>query len=355
MNYNDPGDHVDPAEQVDPTERNDATNDEVANDETANAEIANDKAAQRLSEQSWLPFPLTPPGVRAPLTSVQKQVLDFIYEYRSQFGVSPTLQEIGNKLETHRVTVHAHVNALLKKKYLVRYSDRASRSLIPFDELVAMAARDSANRDRANRDSANNRGQSSSTSKTKTNAGRTRVRGTSEDANSNSSSSQNTNDSPAAPSRNTKNVWGESLESNSGDDSNNSLMLPLVGKIAAGKPLETVYDNEMLDVAALFPKERDLFVLEVTGESMIDEQIRSGDYVICEKRSSAQNGEIVVAVLPSEFGGQGEATLKRFFREREKNRIRLQPANKAMTPIFIEPPRQVEIRGVVCGVIRRYK
>jgi SOS regulatory protein LexA len=283
--------------------------------------------------QSWLPFPLTPPGVRAPLTSVQKQVLDFIYEYRAQYGVSPTLQEVGNKLEIHRVTVHAHITALLKKKYLVRFSERASRSLIPFDELAAMAAREKSR-------------------------GRRRENGmgahpaTGADLQSTPSPAH---DSPESRPHAAEGGRTHGDEAASEEDDRRELMFPLAGKIAAGRPIEAVYDNEMLDIAALFPKERNLFVLEVTGDSMIDEQIRSGDYVVCEQRSAARNGEIVVAVLPSEFGGQGEATLKRFFREREKNRIRLQPANRAMSPIFIEPPKQVEIRGVVCGVIRRYK
>ena len=80
---------------------------------------------------------------------------------------------------------------------------------------------------------------------------------------------------------------------------------------------------------------------------MIDDQIRSGDYVVVERRSTARNGEIVVAVLPSEFGGHGAATLKRFYREGK--RVRLQPANAKLDPIYVEPPSRLEVQGVVVG------
>lgn len=233
------------------------------------------------------------------MTPVQKQVLDFIVTYRKENGVSPTLQEIGDRLKTHRVTVHAHVKELLEKRYLVRFSTRASRSLIPVDELEA---------------------------KSRSAAG---SGGPEERLEAEGSGPFEEGNTPASP-----------------------LLLPLAGRIAAGQPIEAVYDNEVIDIAALFPRERDLYVLEVTGDSMIEDQIRSGDYVVVERRSTARNGEIVVAVLPSMTGGSGEATLKRFFRE--GNRIRLQPANPAMLPIYVDAPKNLEIRGVVVGVVRRY-
>lgn len=283
------------------------------------------------SNQAWLPFPLKHPGMRAPLTATQKQVLDFIYEYRARKGVSPTLQEIGDHLKTHRVTVHAHVKALLDKKYLVRFSGRASRSLIPLDEMVAKGARE-------NGDGGSERGPGSRRSK---DAGA---------ADAQLKHSSKSTKSESYPSSGDAEFRGSASENS---ESQGPLLFPLSGKIAAGRPIEATYDHEVLDVQALFPRERDLFVLEVVGDSMIEEQIRSGDYVVCEKRSAARNGEIVVAVLPTEFGTSGEATLKRFFREGK--RIRLQPANRTMAPIYIEPPRQLEIRGVVVGVIRRYR
>src|SRR4030095_14807524 len=89
--------------------------------------------------ESWLPFPLQGPEIRPPLTATQKQILEFIRAYRSEHGVSPTLQEIGDRFETHRVTVHAHVNALVKKHFLVRFSRKASRSLISVGRLASEA------------------------------------------------------------------------------------------------------------------------------------------------------------------------------------------------------------------------
>jgi len=125
--------------------------------------------------------------------------------------------------------------------------------------------------------------------------------------------------------------------------------LPLVGSIAAGLPIEAVEDREFLDLEAVFnpPRRSDVFVLRVRGESMIDEQIRDGDYVICLKTSQARNGDTVVALLDD-----GEATLKKFYRDR--GRIRLQPANEAFEPIWVEEDR-LQIQGRVIGVVRTYR
>jgi len=119
--------------------------------------------------------------------------------------------------------------------------------------------------------------------------------------------------------------------------------LPLVGRIAAGRPIEAVEDREALELETMFNRSSNVFALRVAGDSMIDEQIRDGDYVICEKKNDPRNGETVVALLDN-----GEATLKKFYRE--KNRIRLQPANPDFRPIYV---RDVNIQGVVIGVVRR--
>ena len=121
--------------------------------------------------------------------------------------------------------------------------------------------------------------------------------------------------------------------------------LPLLGRVAAGSPIEAVSASETIFVPEDMVGRQETYVLQVKGDSMIEEQIRDGDYVICERRAAAQNGETVVAVLPS-----GEATLKKFFLEKD-NRVRLQPANPAMQPILAD---HVEIRGVVVGVLRKY-
>jgi repressor LexA len=119
--------------------------------------------------------------------------------------------------------------------------------------------------------------------------------------------------------------------------------LKLVGRIAAGAPIEAIEDPEVIDLEQLFTSRHGTYVLEVKGDSMIDDQIADGDYVVIEKRSTANNGDIVVALLDN-----GEATLKRMYRE--KNRIRLQPANARYEPIYTT---QVDIQGVLIGVIRR--
>lgn len=120
-------------------------------------------------------------------------------------------------------------------------------------------------------------------------------------------------------------------------------LLPLVGRIAAGKPIETFETPDTVDLETLYTSRFPVRSLKVMGDSMIDEHIRDGDFVVYEERSNARNGETVVALLPD-----GESTLKKFYKE--KTRIRLQPANPRFEPIYV---REVEIQGVVIGVIRR--
>ena len=119
--------------------------------------------------------------------------------------------------------------------------------------------------------------------------------------------------------------------------------LPVIGKIAAGRPIEAIAHPDDLDLLKVMKEGRDYFALEVRGDSMIEDQIRDGDFVIAERRSTAQNGETVVALLDGR-----EATLKRFYRENGK--IRLQPANAKMPPLIVD---RVEIQGVVVGVFRK--
>jgi repressor LexA len=121
-------------------------------------------------------------------------------------------------------------------------------------------------------------------------------------------------------------------------------VVPLLGAIAAGSPIEALETPEPLDLADLIPRGRDAYALRVRGDSMIEDGIHDGDVVLVERRSNARDGEMVVAILPGE-----EATLKRFYRE--ANGFRLEPANGALQPIHA--PR-VEIRGVVIGVLRKY-
>jgi repressor LexA len=122
--------------------------------------------------------------------------------------------------------------------------------------------------------------------------------------------------------------------------------LPLLGRVAAGAPIEAVEEDESLGVPASFLGRGPSFALRVRGDSMIDEAIRDGDYIIVEQRDEARNGETVVALLEGE-----EVTLKTYFLE--EDRVRLQPANPALQPLLLDPA-QVRIRGIVVGVLRRY-
>ncbi len=122
--------------------------------------------------------------------------------------------------------------------------------------------------------------------------------------------------------------------------------LPLLGYVAAGEPIEAVVGAETVTVPEDLVGARETYALRVRGSSMIDEQIRDGDLVVVEDRQVARNGEMVVALIDG-----SDVTLKTFYRE--KSHIRLQPANKALTPI-IARPEAVRVQGVVIGVMRRY-
>lgn len=119
--------------------------------------------------------------------------------------------------------------------------------------------------------------------------------------------------------------------------------IPMLGRIAAGLPIEAIETPDTIDLEDVFARRRPVGILTVTGDSMIDDQICDGDWVVYEQRSNPRNGDTVVALIDD------EATLKRFYKE--KNRIRLQPANDRYEPIYVS---NVEIQGVVIGLIRRF-
>lgn len=126
-----------------------------------------------------------------------------------------------------------------------------------------------------------------------------------------------------------------------------AIQLPLSGTIAAGKPLEAVQTSEAISVPIDMVRDsNNSYVLRVQGDSMIDEQIRDGDYVVIERRDVADDGETVVALIDG-----SDATLKRLYRD--SSMIRLEPANPRMSPIVI-PAEKVRVQGVVVGVIRKY-
>jgi len=122
--------------------------------------------------------------------------------------------------------------------------------------------------------------------------------------------------------------------------------LPFYGRIAAGRPIEAVAGDEQIGVPRhLLGRSGDHYVLEVVGESMIDEGIHEGDLVVVSRRERAEPGEMVVALVES------DATLKRFYPEGQ--RIRLQPANPNMEPIYV-PARDVRVQGIVVGLMRKF-
>ncbi|HYN86883.1 MAG TPA: transcriptional repressor LexA, partial [Ardenticatenaceae bacterium] len=130
-------------------------------------------------------------------------------------------------------------------------------------------------------------------------------------------------------------------------DEERATKLPLLGTIAAGSPIEAVENREELDLETLFHAKNGVYVLKGRGDSMIDDHLCDGDFVVIERRENARNGEQVVALLDT-----GEATLKRFYKE-HGGRVRLQPANKAMEPRIVSAD-QCKIQGVVIGVLRSY-
>jgi repressor LexA len=199
------------------------------------------------------------------LTRRQRQVLDVIREFIDEHAYSPSLEEIGARLELSSVaTVHKHVSHLVMKGY-VRRAWNQNRSIEIVDH-----------------------------------------------------------------------------ESDSG-----VVRLPLSGTIAAGLPLEAVPTEETVSVpAGMVRNQEKTYVLKVQGDSMINEQIRDGDLVVVEQRDTARDGETVVALVDG-----SEATLKQLYREGP--RVRLQPANPEMRPIFV-PADRVQVQGVVVGTIRLY-
>jgi repressor LexA len=126
-----------------------------------------------------------------------------------------------------------------------------------------------------------------------------------------------------------------------------SRRIELLGQVAAGTPIEAIENRESISVPEEFVRRDNTFCLRVKGDSMIDDGIRDGDYIIVEGRDTADNGETVVALIGS------EATVKKFYREPD-GRVRLQPANAAMQPIMVDPA-DLAIRGVVVGLMRHYR
>ena len=219
------------------------------------------------------------------LTPKQLRVLKMIHESRRTQGYSPTMQEIADQLGVSKVTVFEHVESLINKGALIRDKNTARSLSIATDFAFPVDIGE-------------------------------------------------TDELPA------RQVHAEVA---------GTLTFPLVGKVAAGYPIEKFEQSESIALEEMFGPRKgrrgNTFALQVDGMSMRDEGILDGDFVLVDKRNTARNGERVVALLPN-----GETTLKTFFREGD-GRIRLQPANPDFAPIMVD---DCTIQGVVIGVLRRY-
>ena len=125
-----------------------------------------------------------------------------------------------------------------------------------------------------------------------------------------------------------------------------AVTIPLLGRVAAGRPIEAIEGNDTIEVPASLLRKRDSYALRVNGDSMMEEGILDGDLIIVEERPEPRIGEVVVATV------DGEATVKRFYREKNGT-IRLQPSNSAYKPILVDGG-DLKIRGAVVGLVRRY-
>jgi repressor LexA len=129
-----------------------------------------------------------------------------------------------------------------------------------------------------------------------------------------------------------------------GDDDNE---IPLLGTVAAGQPIEAILSHDTISVPKDLQGHGRTFALRVRGESMIDENIQDGDIIIVQSQKTAENGQVVVALIDGNY-----ATVKKFYREPEF--IRLEPANPQFKPIFIKTEERIQIQGVVRGLIRKF-
>ncbi|HUU13853.1 MAG TPA: transcriptional repressor LexA [Terriglobia bacterium] len=226
------------------------------------------------------------------LTRRQKQVLDFLVSFINRHGYSPSFEEIGASLKLSSLaTVHKHLQTLEKKGFIRRgYNQSRSVEVVAVPGSVPFA--------------------------------RTAMRGLGRKSAARPA---------AAP----------------GPLPLGNMEFPLLGRIAAGQPVEAIANPETLSLGDIAGGKSNIYVLQVKGDSMIDDHICDGDYILVEGAETASNGDIVVALT-----GNTDATLKRFFREAD-GKVRLQPANAQMDPIFL-PAREVKIQGKVIGVLRKY-
>ncbi|MEJ2007082.1 MAG: transcriptional repressor LexA [Acidobacteriota bacterium] len=229
------------------------------------------------------------------LTRRQKQVLDFLASFIARHGYSPSFEEMAAGLHLHSLaTVHKHLQVLEKKGFIRRRYNQ-SRSV----EVIAVPG--------------------------SVPYGKNFPQAETSAARINADADSDIGTFHPLP----------------------SLEFPLLGRIAAGQPVEAIPQPENFSLGDFASRKGNIYVLRVKGDSMVEDHICDGDYILVETAETAQNGEIVVALI-----GGTDATLKRFFLE-GADRIRLQPANAQMDPIIV-PAGEVKIQGRVIGVLRKY-
>lgn len=236
------------------------------------------------------------------LTRRQKEVLDFLVGFINKKGYSPSFEEIGGSMGLSSLaTVHKHLETLEKKGFIRRgYNQSRSVEVVAVPGSVPFARTAMRSIGRKSR----------------------RV-------------AQRTDERVV---RGMEVIPGAAL---------GRLEFPLLGRIAAGQPVEAITNPETFSLGDFASGKGNIFVLKVKGDSMVDDHICDGDYILVEGADSAKNGEIVVALTEGT-----DATLKRFFLEGD-GKVRLQPANAQMDPIIL-PGRHVKIQGKVIGVLRKY-
>ena len=231
------------------------------------------------------------------LTRRQKQVLDFLVGFINRQGYSPSFEEIGGALGVSSLaTVHKHLETLAKKGFVRRgYNQSRSVEVVAVPGTVPFA--------------------------------KTALRGLGRRAAEAGGRFAPSSERTAPPLA--------------------KLEFPLLGRIAAGQPVEAVPNPEVFSLGDFSTGKGNIYVLRVKGSSMIDDHICDGDYILVEGADTASNGEIVVALIDGT-----DATLKRFFRE-ANGKVRLQPANAQMDALVVSA-RNVKIQGRVIGVLRKY-
>jgi len=282
------------------------------------------------------------------LTSKQNEIVRFIWTYRRTHGIAPTLSEIAEALGVSKITVHEHIG-LLEKKGAIKKEKYQSRSLTLSRGVIKELEAVDRERERLGLTPADNptgggapsRGESSGRGESGGRGGAGRHA-----ASHGSSHSHATSHAHAASAGSTS--GSSSRGGGHGGGHGATSTVPLLGKIAAGAPIEALEENTELDILTTLRLDRASYALRVRGDSMIDDGIHDGDFVLVEKRTNPRDGETVVAVLEG-----NEATLKRFYRDSASGGYRLVPANTRLQPIVVAK-NKLEIRGVVVGQLRRY-